>query len=236
VTQRIAYRNRQLGQPPASASGQPAYPNRFARFLLRAMKVEMGELGLNAVMRLAWGDDETERIPPNTLTKEFAFESLSALNRALDTHYDSGGARIGRGMALRVGRAWFYQGIKGFGALAGIETPKVAALPPETSARLALEALAHIFTHFSDQTSWLDESARVFRFVVDPCAPAWGIQAHRPVCQMMVGLLQECVKWASGQDLLVRETNCRAVEGGACIFTINKQPIEPLSADKSNGE
>jgi predicted hydrocarbon binding protein len=220
------------------ASGQPAYPNRFARFLLRAMKVEMGEMGLSAVMRIAWGDDQTERIPANTLAKEFSFESLSALNRALDTHYDAdaGGARIGRGMALRVGRAWFYQGIKGFGALAGIETPKVAALPSEARARLALEALAHIFTHFSDQTSWLDESDRVFRFIVDPCAPAWGMQSDRPVCQMIVGLLQECVRWASGQDLLVRETNCRAVEGGACIFVINKQPVEPLSADKPNGE
>jgi len=206
----------------------PSYPNRFARFLFRAMAVEMGENALNGVLGLALGDMPIyqayiDQMPANTLDKAFAFSAVAALNQALDSYYEP---RIGRGMALRVGRAWFYQGMKGFGALGGIDTPAVVKLDPTVRCRLALGALAHIFTHFSDQTAWLDESERVFRFVVDPCAMAWGVRAERPMCQMVVGLLQECVRWASGGlDYAVRETHCRAVEGGACIFVVNKQPV-----------
>lgn len=197
----------------------------------------MGESGLKAVLTLAYEQlpdyqPYIEQMPPNTLDRAFIFPAVAAVNSALDTHY---GQRIGRGMALRIGRAWFYQGMQHFGALEGIATPAVAALPPEMRTRLALSALAHIFSNFSDQTAWLDESDRVFRFVVDPCATAYGLRAERPVCQMMVGLLQECVRWASGApDVIVRETNCRAVEGGACIFAINKQ--FPSSADTTVSE
>jgi hypothetical protein len=232
---------RPTADPNAVSASVPSYPNRFARFLFRAMAVEMGENALNAVLGLALGDlpayqTYIDQMPANTLDRAFAFSAVAALNSALDTYYEP---RIGRGMALRVGRAWFYQGMKGFGALAGIETPAVAKLDPTARCRLALGALAHIFTHFSDQTAAVDESERVFRFVVDPCAPAWGLQSERPVCQMMVGLLQECVRWASGGlDYAVRETQCRAVEGGACIFVVNKQPLaeSPTKADAASGE
>jgi predicted hydrocarbon binding protein len=210
------------------------YPNRFARSLFQVMEAQMGEPSLPNVLSVAQHDQPIyqvylDHIPPDTLDRAFDFAALAAINQALNVVY---GQRAGRGLALSLGRAWFHQGFKNFGALAGMEDPAVMALPPDVRCRLALGALAQIFTHFSDQRSTLEENDQVFRYIVDPCAMAWGLRSERPMCHFIVGLLQACVQWAGGSGI-VRETHCRAVEGGACIFAINK--YENQQKDIPNG-
>lgn len=207
-------------------TGRLYYPNRFARALFQVMEAQIGEPSLPNVLSVAQHDQPIyqvylEHLPPDTLDRAYDFAALAAINQALNVVY---GQRAGRGLALSLGRGWFHQGFKSFGALAGMDDPAAAALPLDTRCRLALNALAQIFTHFSDQHTWLEETEQVFRCIVDPCAMAWGLRAERPICHPMVGLLQACVQWVGGSGI-VRETHCRAVEGGACIFVINK--LEP---------
>ncbi len=100
------------------------YPNRFVLSLFLAMEEVMGRHGLDEALELA----QIDQTPPDDLDREFPFERIGALNAALDEMY---GARGGRGMALRAGRAWFAQGMKSFGALTGIADPAFRRLPLE---------------------------------------------------------------------------------------------------------
>jgi predicted hydrocarbon binding protein len=191
------------------------YPNRFVFYLLQAMEEVMGEHGLDETLASAG----ILKRPPDDLAREFPFERLAALNAALDDIY---GQRGGRGMALRAGRAWFAQGMKGFGALGGLGDPAFRRLPLEDRLKLALQAQAQVFTRFSDQVSHLEVTPGALRFVVEASPFAWGRTAEKPVCHPLVGLLQECTRSASnGRDFTVRESNCIAVGDSTCVFVIH---------------
>ena len=45
-------------------------------------------------------------------------------------------------------------------------------------------------------------------------------QAERPVCHLYVGSIKEAVKWATDQDYLVEEVECRAMRADACRFMV----------------
>jgi predicted hydrocarbon binding protein len=148
---------------------------------------------------------------------------LSKINAALDDLY---GVRGGRGMALRSGRAWFARGMIQFGALRGIADPAFRALPLENRLHVGLQALADIFSNFSDQASRIEDDEAVIRFIVDPSPFAVARTAERPVCHPLVGLLQEHARWASnGREYIVRETHCAASGEEHCLFLINKHAV-----------
>jgi predicted hydrocarbon binding protein len=199
------------------------YPNRFARHFLHAMEEVMGHNGLNMILGQAGLDAYIERALPDNLVKEFDFAALASIQIALEEMY---GARGGRGMALRIGRASFAHGLRHFGAMTGMAAPPFRALPRPQRERLGLEALAAIYSRFTDQKSYvLDEQAH-YRFVVSSSPMAWGRQSDRPVCHALVGHLQECLCWASnGYEYYVYETACRACGAENCEFIINKTPI-----------
>lgn len=199
------------------------YPNRLARYFLQAMEEVMGQNSYSVVLTLAKLDDFISRLPQDNLAKQFDFASIAALNLALEEVY---GTRGGRGMALRIGRASFSQDMKTFGALAGINDPAFRALPLEERCQIGLQALAQIFTNFSDQHSWLESTDATYRFVVEVSPMAWGRVSEKPVCHALAGILQECLRWASnGHEYYVYETACHACGDMNCVFTINKTPI-----------
>jgi predicted hydrocarbon binding protein len=199
------------------------YPNRIARYFFLAMEDVMGQAGLNMVLSLGKQDDYIGQYPPDNLAGQFDFASMAAIQQALEDVY---GSRGGRGMALRIGRACFSQGMKSFGALAGMSDPAFRALPREERCRMGLQALAAVFNKFTDQHSELEEDDKTYRFVVEVSPMAWGRHTDKPVCHALAGILQECLRWASnGHEYIVYETACHAVGDDHCVFTINKTPI-----------
>lgn len=199
------------------------YPNRFARSFFLALEEVMGKHGLDATLGMAGLTRYVDNPPPDNMERVVDFAALSAINLALDEMY---GARGGRGMALRAGRAWLVKGMNSFGALSGINDPAFRALAVEERTRLGVAALAGVFTHFSDQRTQFEDASQTYRVQVDVSPTAWMRQSDRPVCHPLVGLLQETARWASnGRDYTVRETHCRACGDDACVFVINKQPL-----------
>lgn len=208
---------------PVRALSGLYYPNRMARYFFQAMEDVMGQSGLNVVLGLAGLDVYVGRLPGDNLAGEFDFAAMAAIQAALEEMY---GARGGRGMALRIGRASFAQGMRSFGALAGMNDPAFRALPPEARCRLGLMALANVYSSFSDQQSSFEDDEHGYRFIVQTSPMAWGRTADKPVCHALVGSLQECMRWISnGDEYYVVETACHACGDDACVFTINKTPI-----------
>lgn len=203
------------------------YPNRIARAFFTAMDDVMGQHGLSTLLSLAELNKYIKQPPPDTLDREFDFAAMAALNQALEEMY---GARGGRGMALRIGRASFAQGLKRFGVMRGIADPAFQILPLEDRIDLGLQGLASVFTNFTDQACTVHHDGGSFLFYTDQCAMAWGRVADKPVCHAMVGIIQECLRWASnGYEFYVREIACRATGSEQCIFRVNKTAIGETS-------
>ncbi len=199
------------------------YPNRLARYLLTATADVMGRTGLNLLLDSVNLDHYAIDLPADDLKREFSFESMAAFHIALEHSY---GTRGGRGMALRIGRAAFSLGFKHFGVLAGMSHPAFRALPLGERTRLGLDGLAHIFNHFSDQTTQIEDAGDSFRMIVKPSPMAWGRTSDKPVCHSLAGIIQECMRWSSnGREFAVVEIACQACGADACVFSVNKAPL-----------
>lgn len=203
------------------------YPNRFARYLLLAVGQVLSPEAAEAAFAQAGLANLLDPLPPDTLERAFDFAHLAAFSQALADLY---GGRGGRGIDLRIGRAWFQQGMYSFGALAGMADPAFQALLLDQRIHLGLEALAGVFTRSSDQAAHVSEQPESYLFVVETSPLAWGRTADRPVCHMLTGLIQESLSWATqGFEFHVQEQACAAAGAGACVFAVNKKPIGQLA-------
>lgn len=200
------------------------YANKIALITLNSLEDVMGKNGLNAILNLAHLPHLIENKPPDNLAKEFNFADFSALNQALEIMY---GARGGRGLALRVGRAAFADSLRTFGALAGAGDLAFKVLPLSTKMRIGIPAMAKIFSQISDQYSTVQEREHEFIYTIHRCPVCWGRSgSDKPVCFIATGLLQEGLKWLSGgNEFRVNESQCVAMGHSVCEFVIQKQPI-----------
>ena len=200
------------------------YPNRIARIYLRAMEEVMGRNGLNALLNLTGLEQYKENLPPNNLNKEFDFADFSGVNQGL---YDIYGPRGGRGLSLRGGRATFDQGLKDFGALAGVGDFAFRILPVNTKVRIGLPAMARIFSQFSDQISYVKTYNDHYLYYIDRCPVCWGRETQDPICFVATGLLQEGLRWVSGgHNFHISEIACLAAGDTSCIFRVEKEPLD----------
>ena len=199
-------------------------PNRLARITLLAIEEMLGPLGMQALLNLAHLSHLIDNYPPANLERGFDFSEYSALNLGLEELY---GPRGGRGFALRAGRATFSQALSNFGALAGTADMAFKILPLNTKLKIALPAMARIFSKVSDQTSSVEEEQHEFHYIVHRNAVCWGRSGEeKPVCYLWVGLLQEAMHSISGgREFRVDEAECHAAGGEVCRFLLQKEPI-----------
>lgn len=202
------------------------YPNKFGVIMVKALEEVMGRNGLNAILNLAGLSHLIEHPFPDNLEKGLDFADVAAINKALEEMY---GPRGGRGLSLRVGRAIFADGLKNFGALAGVADLAFVVLPLQAKLRIGIPAEAKIFSQVSDQHSTVEERENEFIYTIHKCSECWGRQGEgidRPMCFIAVGLLQESLKWVSGgNEFRVNESKCVALGDEVCEFVIQKEPI-----------
>lgn len=209
--------------PPEQMSGL-YLPNRIARIYMLAMEEVVGSNGLNALLNLAHLGRYIGSYPPDNLKREFDFAELSALNAALEDMY---GPRGGRGLALRAGRACFSHGLRNFGALAGFGDAAFRALPLQARLKMGVPAVATVFNHFSDQQIDVTEAEEQFVYAVrGTCPVCFGRSTDQAAGHMMVGLLQEGLRWMSGgHEFRVFERQCIAAGAPDGVFVIYRDPI-----------
>jgi hypothetical protein len=200
------------------------YPNKFALIILKALEDVMGKNGIKAILNLAHLSPLIETLLPDNLAKGFDFADLTAIMVALEEMY---GPRGGRGLALRAGRATFADGLKNFGALAGVGDLAFKVLPLHVKIRIGAVAMAKIFSTVSDQYSTIIERENDFVYTIHRCPQCWGRHGlDKPVCFIGSGLLQEGLKWVSGgSEFRVNESKCMAMGDQVCEYIIQKSPL-----------
>jgi hypothetical protein len=199
------------------------YPNKIARIALLAFEEVMGKNGMNAILNLANLPHWIDTYPPDNLEKKFEFSDFSSIQGALEEMY---GPRGGRGLALRAGRATFDEGLRNFGALAGVGDLAFKVLPLQAKLRIGLPALARIFTQTSDQLSTVEEHGDHFVYTIHRCPVCWGRKTDKPACFIATGLIQAGLKWVSGgMEFRVVQSTAKSCGDNVCDFIVQKEPI-----------
>jgi hypothetical protein len=199
------------------------YPNKMGRIFLQALEDVMGRNGLNAVLHLAKLDHLIGNYPPDNLAKEFDFADITALLIALEQIY---GPRGGRGLALRAGRALFANGLRNFGALAGASDLAFKVLPLQTKLKIAVPAIAKVFSSVTDQISNTTEFPDHYIYTLERCSMCWGRKTDKPTCQVAVGIIQEALRWMSGgREFKIEILTCMGSGDDIGRLKIYKEPL-----------
>jgi predicted hydrocarbon binding protein len=199
------------------------YPNKMMRIFLDALEDVMGKHGLNAVLNQAGLAEYQTKRPAENLERQVDFAHIAHLCGALEDMY---GARGGRGLAARAGRALFSQGLKNFGALAGVGDLAFRVLPLNAKLKLGLPAVASIFSNFSDQLSTVQEYDDHYLYIIKKCSMCWERHTDKPCCHVATGILQEALRWVSdGHEFRIMQTRCHACGDEFCEYVIYKDPI-----------
>jgi len=206
------------------ASPRYFYPNRMGRILLLSIEDVLGHNPLVRLLSLAGCPDYVNAPPPGTSDRQFPFEVVGSLTRALLDLY---GPRSGRGVAMRVGRMCFKHGIREYGPMMGVSELAFQLLPLSMKLEKGSRALADLFNNQTDQVVRLQETPDTLYWHIDRCAQCWGVQSPQPCCLITVGLLQEALLWISGgKTFLVEEQACMACGDECCTIAITKKPLD----------
>lgn len=183
----------------------------------------LGQPGLNAVLNL------TERLPQETSCVEksalrIGYASLAAIAAGLERMY---GPRGGRGVALRAGRAGFKYLLRQYGAPMGMKDINYRMLPVPLRLKTGLEGLAGLVAKIGDESVTVSEFESHWIWRVEHCPHCWQRKVEEPACQFPVGMLQEFFAWASsGRVYGIREIECSAAGGSACLIRIDKKALD----------
>jgi predicted hydrocarbon binding protein len=197
------------------------YPQKMGRIILQSMEEVMGRNGVNTVLHLASLDSLIDNYPPASTERRFPFSSVSRLQSAMEQAF---GLQAGHGLALRIGRAAFKNGIKEYGSLLGVTEPTFRLLPFTTKLRTGLNLFAGLFNKNTDQRVKVEEESRQILWNIERCPLCWERKAEEPVCHLAVGLLEESLYWLSGGKVFnIKETACFACGDRACIIVIDRE-------------
>ncbi len=204
----------------ASVLGEPT---QAGMILLQAMEEIIGQNGVNMVLNMA---GLSELINSNTLSTEkqkTSFEVASRLQETLEQVY---GPHGGSGVAVRIGRAGFYYGLRAYGARLRVTESAFRLLPLRTKLERGAAALAELLNQDTPQHVLFQMTDKQFTWEIEGCPLCWNRHTTRPVCHMATGFLQESLYWASGGKIFnVKESRCIACGNPACTFVIDLKPL-----------
>jgi hypothetical protein len=199
-------------------------PNRLALIFLQAMEDVLGVNGVKATLHMANLSDWIDNHPEDNFDPNVDFSSFSSLNAALDEVY---GLRGGRGLARRAAWHMFDRAVRHAGGVTSVIDVAIKLMPTRIAVKRGLQAISVAISRISDQKASLEDDDTVLRFSFHRCAACWGRQSDQPVCHAQVGLLEQALRWISGgHSFRVQETTCVAKGDEACVFLIDKEPLD----------
>jgi predicted hydrocarbon binding protein len=203
-----------------SSGEQYYYPGRMGRVILQAMEEILGQAGMNAVLKRTGlpAQNDLQSAPDQDL--KFSFSNISALQTGLEVEY---GGRVGRGLALRIGRACLKYSLREFSPELGLTDLAFRLLPLQAKLKAGSETFAALFNKYTDQRVRLETDEKTILWRIERCPLCWERHAEGACCHLAVGLLQEAMYWLSGGKYFeVVEKQCIACGAEACIIVIKR--------------
>lgn len=192
------------------------FSSRILRRFVETVAVELGADQFHAMLALSelppeWAKSQTfQKMNP---TK--SAETYATLQSAMRAYFGRGA----RGVLLRVGqRLWSF--LLEDAALGGkAQAALIKRLPLSRRRKAILELLGRLIgAQPDDFTVHLMD---LDLLVVDHASPAaQGQRASRPICFVTQGLIRESLFWATGQNLDIEETSCKATGHDTCEFKV----------------
>jgi len=190
--------------------------SRFLNHFVDTIDSELGEDTLSIVLEKAslspdWSDPDRWK----NLNGRSAAEAYAGLQKAMRTYYGRGA----RGILIRVGSSLWKRLLDDAPLRVKAHSKIVFGLPINARRKPALELLAKLMA--DQQGDVAVHTMDIDLLLVDKASPSTlGQNESERICYVTLGLLRECLHWATGQEHDIEETSCRANGEDACEFKI----------------
>ena len=190
--------------------------SRVLHHFVRALDSDLGRENLSTVLaKSGLPSDWSDLAREEALTGTTAAETYAGLQKAIRTYYGRGA----RGILIRVGGTLWKHLLEDAPLVLKAQIKLLRGLPVHARRKPALELLARLLG---------DQRGNLTVHILDPdllladhTSPGTlGQNESARICYVTLGLLRECLFWATGQEHDIEETSCRANGEKACEFQI----------------
>jgi predicted hydrocarbon binding protein len=193
-----------------------ALSGRFLHHFVETIASELGQENLSIVLEKAslpsdWSDPARWK----NLDGATAAEAYAGLQKGMRTYYGRGA----RGILIRVGGNLWKRLLDDAPVALKAQSKILFGLSVNARRKSALELLAKLL---SDQRGDVTvHTLDLDLLLADKASPGTLEQNESEhICYVTLGLLRECLYWATGQEHDIEEIACRANGGEACEFKI----------------
>lgn len=190
--------------------------SRFLHHFGETVADDLGQETLSVVLEKAglladWSDlADWENLKGDAAAKAYA-----GLQKAMRTYYGRGA----RGILIRVGGNLWNRLLDDAPLAVKAQSKIIFGLPANARRKAALELLARLLSNHREDVTL--HTLDMDLLLVDKASPGT-LEQNEPerICYVTLGLLRECLHWATGQEYDIEETSCRANGEEACEFKI----------------
>jgi predicted hydrocarbon binding protein len=190
--------------------------SRVLHHFVSALDSDLGQENLSTVLAKAGlPSDWSDPTRGEALTGTTAAETYAGLQKAIRTYYGRGA----RGILIRVGGTLWKRLLEDAPLALKAQIKLLRGLPVNARRKLALELLAKLL---GDQRGDLTvHPLDLDLLLADHASPGTlGQSEPARICYVTLGLLRECLFWATRQEHDIEETSCRSKGDEACEFKI----------------
>ena len=191
-------------------------PSHFLGHFVETAASELGQENLFIVLEKAGlSPDQSDLTRWESLNGSIAAETYAWVQKAMRIYYGRGA----RGILIRVGSNMWGRLLRVAPLAVKAQSKLVLGLPVNARRKPALELLAKLL---ADQRGDITvHTMDPDLLLVDKASPSTlGQNEPERICYVTLGLLRECLHWATGQEYDIEETSCRAKGEDACEFKI----------------
>ncbi|MBV6397480.1 MAG: hypothetical protein HFACDABA_03094 [Anaerolineales bacterium] len=191
--------------------------NALVRQALSAAQEVMGENGLNAVLRSSGLERFIGNFPPDDLNPAIQASQYARFNAAIEEFYGRGG----RGILKRIGKASFEYAVREQAALLGVAGAALKLLPERQRIKFILNSMVNALKKTNPQVeAWMEDGGGRVACIEATCAICHGRTSETPLCHLYLGSIGEAVRWATGREHNIIETQCIARGDPYCRFEV----------------
>jgi len=191
--------------------------NHFLHQFVDSIAGELGQENLSVVLEKAGlPPDWSDPFRWQSLTHTTPIEAYAGLQKAMRTYYGRGA----RGILTRVGGNLWKPLLDDAPLTVKAQSRLIFGLPLNARRKSALELLARLLGDRRGDVTV--HTLDLDLLLVDRTSPSTlGQDEPECICYVTLGLLRECLYWATGREHDIKETSCRAKGDEACEFEIS---------------
>ncbi len=164
-----------------------------------------------AELPVAWAKSENLA----KLNEETAAEAYAGIQQAIRTYYGRGA----RGILQRIGSKLWDALLENAPFKEKAQATLMRGLPDNARRKAALELLVRLLGAKNEEMTV--HTLDLNLMLVDNISPSTYQQKDdESICHVTHGLIREAIYWATAQDPLIEEIECKANAGDECVFRI----------------